>query len=64
MGKALPLDFHTTVFSGEARKTLGEDNWAYGFCKESGTIAVFDGCGGSGARKHDDYNNHSEAFMA
>lgn len=64
MNKTLPLDFHTTVFCGEARKALGEDNWAYGFCEDSGIIAVFDGCGGSGARKHDDYNNHSEAFMA
>lgn len=64
MDKTLPLDFHTTIFCGEARKTLGEDNWAYGFCEDSGIIAVFDGCGGSGARKHDDYNNHSEAFMA
>ena len=60
----LPLDFHTIVFCGEARKNLGEDNWAYGFCEDSGIIAVFDGCGGSGARKHEDYNNHSEAFMA
>ena len=60
----LPLDFHTTAFCGEARKNLGEDNWAYSFYGDAAIIAVFDGCGGSGARKHDDYNNHSEAFMA
>lgn len=64
MNQALPLDFHTTVFCGEARKTLGEDSWVYGFREDAGILAVFDGCGGSGARKHDDYNDHSEAFMA
>lgn len=64
MNKAMPLDFQASVFCGEVRKSLGEDNWAYGFCEDTGMIAVFDGCGGSGARKHDDYNNHSEAFMA
>ena len=64
MKKTLPLDFHTTIFCGEVKKNFGEDNWAYGFCEDTGIIAVFDGCGGSGARKHDDYNNHSEAFMA
>lgn len=64
MDRKLPLDFHTSIFCGEVRKALGEDNWAYGFCEGSGIIAVFDGCGGSGARKHDDYDSHSEAFMA
>lgn len=61
---SLPVDFHTAVFCGEARHALGEDNWAYGFCGNTGMIAVFDGCGGSGARSHSDYANHSEAFMA
>ena len=64
MNGVMPLDFHATIFCGEARKALGEDNWTYGFCEKSGMIAVFDGCGGSGARKHEDYNNHSEAYMA
>ena len=64
MHRSLALDFHVAAFCGEARKLLGEDSWTYGFCEDSGVIAVFDGCGGSGARKHDDYNNHSEAFMA
>lgn len=64
MEKILPLDFHTAVFSGEIRKSLGEDSWTYVFCEDTGIIAVFDGCGGSGAQSHSDYNNHSEAYMA
>ena len=64
MSNGLPLDFHASVFCGEIRPDLGEDNWAYGFCEDSGVLAVFDGCGGSGARKHGDYAGHSEAFMA
>lgn len=64
MAKALPLDFHAAGFNGEVRENLGEDNWAYGFCQNAGIIAVFDGCGGSGARTHPDYGDHSEAYMA
>ncbi len=64
MNKTLPLDFHASIFCGEVRTALGEDNWAYGFCEDSGIIAVFDGCGGSGARKHEEFAGHSEAFMA
>lgn len=64
MGKALPLDFHVTGFCGEVRENLGEDCRVYGFCQDAGIIAVFDGCGGSGARTHEEYGNHSEAYMA
>ena len=64
MSIQLPLDFHSSVFCGEVRPELGEDNWCCGFCEDSGMIAVFDGCGGSGARKHSDYAGHSEAYMA
>ena len=64
MKKNLPIDFHATLFCGEARQNLGEDNWAYGYCGSEALIAVFDGCGGSGARRHDEYGGHSEAFMA
>lgn len=48
----------------EARKGLGEDSWCHAFCHSAGLIASFDGCAGSGARKHDFYGGHSEAFMA
>lgn len=64
MSNSIPLDFHILHFCGEVRPELGEDNWCCGFDKSTGMIAVFDGCGGSGARKHTEYANHSEAFMA
>ena len=64
MGKALPLDFHVTGFCGEVRENLGEDCRVYGFCQDAGIIAVFDGCGGSGAKTHPEYGDHSEAYMA
>lgn len=64
MDKNLPLDFPTLKFCGEARQGYGEDNWCCGFCENSGLIAVFDGCGGSGARQHRAYADHSEAYMA
>ncbi len=64
MHESIPVDFHPMCIRGEARAGCGEDNWAYGFCEDTGIIAVFDGCGGSGARKHEEYHNNSEAFMA
>lgn len=64
MSIQLPLDFHSSVFCGEVRPALGEDNWCCGFCGDTGMIAVFDGCGGSGSRRHSHYAGHSEAFMA
>lgn len=64
MSNSLPLDFHILHFCGEVRPSLGEDNWCYGFNATDGMIAVFDGCGGAGARKHVAYTNHSEAFMS
>lgn len=57
------LDFLLKICA-EARQELGEDNWCHAFCAQAGMIAVFDGCGGSGARKHEFYTGHSEAYMA
>lgn len=64
MGKSLPLDFSALKFCGEARAAHGEDNWCFGFSQDAGIVAVFDGCGGSGARQHKIYGDHSEAYMA
>lgn len=64
MKNVLPLDFHPSVFCGESVATHGEDSWTHVFCKNYGIIAVFDGCGGSGARSHSEYSGYSEAFMA
>lgn len=57
------LDFILRI-AEEAIPGRGEDNWCHGFTPEAGMIAVFDGCGGSGARKHELYRGHSEAYMA
>lgn len=64
MDKCLALDFPVLHFSGEAREGYGEDCWCYGYCGNSGMIAVFDGCGGSGAMCHEEYAGHSQAYMA
>ena len=42
----------------------GEDSYCYSFCDDAGLLAVFDGCGGAGAREHDYYSGHTEAYMA
>lgn len=57
------LDFVVRL-NAEARKDLGEDSWCYAFGENDGLLGVFDGCGGSGARKHTYYSGHSEAYMA
>lgn len=42
----------------------GEDSYCYSFCDTAGLLGAFDGCGGAGARKHDYYSGHTEAYMA
>lgn len=42
----------------------GEDSYCYSFCDDAGLLAVFDGCGGAGAREHGYYSGHTEAYMA
>jgi len=64
MSECIPLDFSVLKFCGEVREGYGEDCWCYGFCDSIGFVAVFDGCGGSGARHHEEYTNHTEAYMA
>ena len=57
------LDFLFSI-NVAAREGLGEDSWCYAFSQGSGMIAALDGCGGSGARKHEYYTGHSEAYVA
>lgn len=57
------VDFILRI-SEEALQGCGEDSWCYSFTDSAGMIAVLDGCGGSGAKKHAFYSGHSEAFMA
>lgn len=42
----------------------GEDSYCYSFCEDAGMLAVFDGCGGLGARRHPCYTDNTEAYMA
>lgn len=63
MQHKLPLSFLLT-FCAEVSRGRGEDSYCYSFCDSAGMIAVFDGCGGAGARKHDCYSGHTEAYIA
>ena len=42
----------------------GEDSYCHSFREDAGLLAVFDGCGGAGARAHDFYSGRTEAYMA
>ena len=57
------LDFTLTI-SEAAREGLGEDSWCRCHVPVAELLGVFDGCGGSGARKQDCYSGYSEAYMA
>lgn len=59
----LPLTFHLS-FCRDKIPGKGEDSFCYSFCDSAGMIAVFDGCGGAGARTHDYYSGKTEAYMA
>lgn len=59
----LPLDF-VMSFCRDKISGRGEDSYCYSFCDTAGLLGAFDGCGGAGARRHDYYSGHTEAFMA
>lgn len=59
----LSLDF-VVSFCRDKIPGHGEDSYCYSFCDTAGMLGAFDGCGGSGARKHDHYSGHTEAYMA
>lgn len=63
MQRALPFDF-VLSFCREMIPGKGEDSSCHSFCDDAGMIGVFDGCGGAGARTHDYYSGHTEAYMA
>ncbi len=48
----------------DARKNAGEDSWFCCVGKTAAGFGVFDGCGGSGAQRHDCYSKQTEAYMA
>ncbi len=59
----LSLDF-VMSFCRDKIPGHGEDSYCYSFCDAAGLLGAFDGCGGAGARKHDFYSGHTEAYMA
>lgn len=61
--QSLPLDF-IVRFCQEMIPGRGEDSYCTAFCDSAGLLAVFDGCGGAGARTHDHYSGHTEAYIA
>lgn len=63
MPSSLSLDF-VISFCRDKIPGHGEDSYCYSFCDIAGLLGAFDGCGGSGARKHDYYSGHTEAYIA
>lgn len=63
MQRMLSLDFIMS-FCRDKIPGHGEDSYCYSFCDTAGLLGAFDGCGGAGARKHDYYSGHTEAYMA
>lgn len=59
----LSLDF-VMSFCRDKIPEHGEDSYCYSFCDTAGMLGTFDGCGGAGARRHDYYSGHTEAYMA
>ena len=52
------------VVAGEMIPDNGEDSYAYAVNETMGTIGIFDGCGGIGSRKYEEYNRKSGAYIA
>lgn len=65
-GRASVPDCMDAIFvvSSEAYKGEGEDSFCCSCSDDSAMIAVFDGCGGLGSRKYDNYGGHTGAYIA
>lgn len=57
------IDFGLEVFK-EKIPNNGEDSYLYLLSPSNGIVGVFDGCGGSGAKKYDKYQGKTGAYMA
>ena len=57
------VDFGIEVFK-EKIPDNGEDSYLYMFTPNSCIVGVFDGCGGSGAKKYEKYQGKTGAYMA
>jgi len=52
------------VVYGDMKNGKGEDAYTYSVNEKNGIIAVFDGCGGSGARVYENHDNKTGAFIS
>ncbi|MBQ4630905.1 MAG: hypothetical protein IJB70_07985 [Clostridia bacterium] len=52
------------VVAGEMIEQNGEDSYSYCLGNKFGYIGVFDGCGGIGSRKYENYDNKTGAYIA
>lgn len=59
-------DFIDAVFvvNGEMIKDNGEDSFSYCVKENIGYVSVFDGCGGIGSRKYDEFDGKTGAYIA
>lgn len=66
MKKDCLTGFLDTVFviNGEMIAHNGEDSFAYSFADSNGFMGVFDGCGGIGSRKYEEYERKTGAYLA
>jgi len=53
-----------SVLSGEMIENQGEDSYSYKVSCTQGYAGVFDGCGGTGARRYEAFGSHTGAYIA
>lgn len=60
------LSYVDTMFvsAGEMIPDNGEDSYSYAVNDKFGFVAVFDGCGGIGSRKYEEYDNKTGAYVS
>jgi len=62
---SIPLVVNSVIaVAGEMVKDNGEDSYSYCFASDYGYIAVFDGCGGLGAKRYAELSNKTGAYLA
>jgi len=52
------------VVSGEMIEGQGEDSYSYEHTANKGFVGVFDGCGGTGAKRYEKFNSYTGAYLA
>ena len=57
------LDFYYMIH-GDKKNGAGEDSYLLDMDQEAGVVAVFDGCGGSGARQYSEFGGHTGAYIS